>query len=155
MEIDKKKGFLPRGVRQRVTESLKGLVLGGNHIPTDLSFAIAAAATNVSNVTISVVNKDGYTIPGVHILDVWLSDAATGIGLTGATASGTVQAKTASGTVHGALTAKKALRVSTLADGTFVLEITDSAKTGFYVAAASGIIPTQVSRVMVAGDYGA
>lgn len=148
----KKTGF---SKRDRATEAFAGLILGGNHIPTDVAFAIAAGASTVSNVTISVVNKDGYVIPGVHVLDVWLSDAASGIGLTGAVASGTVQAKAASGTVHGALTAKKALRVSTLADGTFVLEITDIAKTGFYVAAALEVVPAQVSRQLVAGDYGA
>lgn len=146
------KGFIKRG---KGKEALDALLLAGIHIPTDVTFAIASAAANVSEVTITVVNKDGYTIPGVHVLDVWLSDAATGVGLTGTTASGTVQAKAASGTVHGALTAKKALRVSTLTTGVFVLEITDLAKTGFYVAAALGVVPAQVSRVMVAGDYGA
>jgi hypothetical protein len=141
--------------RTKAKEAIDGLILAGNHVPTDVTFAIAAAAANVSEVTITVVNKDGYTIPGVHVLDLWLSDAATGVGLTGTTASGTVQAKAASGTVHGALTAKKALRVSTLATGVFILEITDAAKTGFYVAAALGVVPAQVSVAMVAGSYGA
>lgn len=145
-------GFTKRG---RGKEVIDALILGGNHVPTDLTFSIAAAASTVSEVTIKVVNKDGYTIPGVHVLNVWLSDAATGVGLTGTTASGTVQAKAASGTVHGALTTKKAMTVSTLADGSFVLEITDNAKTGFYVAASTGVVPAQVSRAMVAGDYGA
>lgn len=141
--------------RARGKEAFDAIMLAGTHIPTDVTFGIAAAATNVSEVTITVVNKDGYTVPGVHVLDVWLSDAATGVGLTGTTASGTVQAKAASGTVHGALTAKKAIRVSTLTTGKFILEITDSAKTGFYVGAALGVVPAQVSRAMVAGDYGA
>lgn len=153
MPITKKTGF--SGPFDRATKVLAGLILGGNHIPVDISFAIAAGAANVTNVTISVTNKDGLVIPGVHALDVWLSDAATGIGLTATSASGTVQAKSASGTDLGALTAKKALRVLTLATGVYTLEITDTAKTGFYVAAATGILPTQVSRQLVTGDYGA
>lgn len=153
MPITKKTGF--SGPIDKATKALAGLILGGNHIPVDIAFAISAGAANVTNVEISVTNKDGLVIPGVHVLDVWLSDAATGVGLTAATASGTVQAKAASGTVHGDLTAKKALRVSTLATGKFTLEITDTVKTGFYVAAATGILPAQVSRQLVTGDYGA
>lgn len=150
--MEKKTGFNPR---VRGTSVFDGLVLGNKHIPVDIVFAHAAGAANVTEVEVSVVNKDGITIPGVHVLDLYLSDADTGIGITGTSASGTVQAKAASGTDIGVLTAKKALKVSTLATGKYTLEITDNAKTGFYVVAALGIVPAQVSRQLVAGDYGA
>ena len=152
MTITRKTGFNPR---IRGTSVMDGLVLGAKTIPTDITFAIADGASTITEVEISVVNEDGFIIPGVHALDVYLSDAATGVGITGTTASGTVQAKSASGTDIGILTSKKALRVTTLATGIYTLEITDSAKTGFYVAVASGIIPVQVSRQLVTADYGA
>lgn len=150
--IPKKTGY---GSRRRTTEVIPALVLGGNSIPTDVVFAYAAGAANVAEVEISVVNVGGQVIAGVHVLDILLSDAATGMGITATAASGTVQAKAASGTDYGALTAKKALRVSTLATGKYTLEITDSAKTGFYVAVSIAAAPVQVSRQLVAGDYGA
>lgn len=98
----------------------------------------AAGAANVAEVAIQVADGAGNPVTGVHILDVWLSDSASGAGLTGTTASGTVQAKSASGLVVEAVTAKKYLRVQTLATGVFTLEITDTGKTAFKVCAYSG-----------------
>lgn len=129
---------------------------GGANLPASITFSIAAgtAASNISNVTITVVDAAGAAVAAVHHLDVCLSDASSGAGLTGTTASGTVQAKASSGTVLGTLTAKKALRVQTLATGVFILEITDSAKTGFYVVVQIGGRSVFVSRQLVAGDFG-
>ena len=136
--------------------SIDRLSVGNKVIPSDIAFAIAAGGANVSEITISVTDISGNVITGVHNLTVILSDAATGVGLTGTSASGTVQAKSASGTDLAALTAKKALHVQTLADGTYILEITDDAKTTFYVAA---VIPShgllEVSRILATADYGA
>ncbi len=89
------------------------------------------------------------------VFKVWLSDDSAGVGLTATSASGTVQAKSGGGEVFGTLTAKKALEVQTKADGTFILEITDTAKTGFFVAANLPVagLP-KVSRQLVTGDYG-
>jgi hypothetical protein len=124
--------------------------------PATVAFAIAAGGANVAEVTITVKDAAGATLTGIRNLEVWLSDAATGAGLTGTTASGTVQAKSASGTVLTALTAKKHLTVQTLAAGTFVLEITDSAKTGFYVAVKNPMSGAPiVSTQLVTGSYGA
>lgn len=120
-----------------------------------LTFAIAAGGTNISEVTITVKDADGATVAAVHHLDVWLSDAASGQGLTGTTASGAVAAKAASGTDLIVLVAKKATRVQTLATGVYVLSITDSAKTGFYVAATIPLLgKAAVSAQLVTGDYG-
>lgn len=143
-------------VRERGKAAFSALFLAGKELVAGIVYTITAGAANVSNVKLQVVNKDGNAIAGVFNLRVYLSDASSGVGLTGTTASGTVQAKANSGTVNGALTAKKALDVTTLADGSFTLEITDSAKTLFYVAASNpstGLVV--VSRKLVTGDYGA
>lgn len=143
-------------VKEKGHRSIDRISVGNKELPSDISFVIAAGGANVSEITIAATDISGNTIIGVHNLTIILSDAATGVGLTGTSASGTVQAKSASGTDLAALTAKKALAVNTLADGTYILEITDTAKTGFYVAAsipAHGLM--DVSRVLVTGDYGA
>lgn len=131
--------------------------IAGNVVPTAASFSIAPGAANISNVTITIVDNASTpnTLTRAHNFELWLSDASTGIGLTATTASGTVQAKSASGTVLGALTAKKALRVQSLATGVFVLEITDTAKTGFFVAVKldTGAV-FSVSRQLTSADYG-
>lgn len=130
--------------------------IAGVSRPLSMSFAPAAAASTVCEVTITVLDGAGVAVAEVHTFDLWLSDAATGAGLTGTTASGTVTAKAASGIVVSTLTAKKNLRVQTLATGVFVLEITDTAKTGFYVAASCpGTDKTIVSAQLVTADYGA
>jgi hypothetical protein len=131
--------------------------IAGSVLPTSATFAITAGAANVCNVAIAI--KDNAAAPNTlaraHNFEVWLSDASTGVGLTATTASGTVQAKSASGTVLGALTAKKMLRVQSLATGIFTLEITDTAKTGFFVAVKldTGAV-FSVSRQLVTADYG-
>lgn len=116
----------------------------------------AAGATTVSNVTITVKDARGVAATVPIVLDVFLSDSTAGVGLTATTASGTVQAKSASGLVINALTAKKYIKVQTLADGTFVLEITDSAKTLFKVCAINPVTgKTIVLKTLITADYGA
>lgn len=122
--------------------------------PYNVTIAAAAGGANVCEVTFTVKDCDGTTIAAVVPLIVYLSDAATGVGLTGTSASGTVQAKSASGTDLGALTAKKALIVMTNADGTYVLEITDTAKTGFYPCGVPLGHDVVVGTQLVTGDYG-
>jgi hypothetical protein len=123
--------------------------------PASIMFTPAAGAANVCDVVIAVKNAAGTTIAKTFILDVWLSDATTGAGLTGTTASGTVQAKSASGVDLQAVTAKKHLRVQTLATGLYTLEITDTAKSLFKICA---ILPSsgevQVSAALTAANYG-
>lgn len=143
-------------VRERGRAAFAALFLNGKEFVSGFTFTIVAGAANVSTIKIQAVNKDGIAVAGVYNIRAFLSDAVTGVGLTATAASGTVQAKAASGTDIGILTAKKALDVNTLADGSYTLEITDSAKTLFYVGASLpslGLV--QVSRKLVAGDYGA
>lgn len=126
------------------------------NIATTASFSIASAAANVTEVTITIQDGHGDTVAAPEPMLVWLSDAATGAGLTATAASGTVTAKTASGADFGAITAKKALFAQPLATGVFILEITDTAKTGFYVAVQNPYSGQAiVSRQLVTGDYGA
>lgn len=121
-----------------------------------VSFAAAAGAANVCDVAITVKDGAGAAVGAVRNLLVWLSDAATGAGLTGTSASGTVQAKAASGADHGVLTAKKSLIAQTLATGIYTLEITDTAKTAFYVCAMDmSTGKTFISDVLETADYGA
>lgn len=131
------------------------LKLKGSALPSAISFAIAAGGANVCEVTISVKDNAGNLLAGKWALVVWLSDDAGGMGLTGTTASGTVQAKSNEGADLTALTAKKHLTCVSKAAGTYVLEITDTSKTGFYVCAAVlGGLVHAVSRQLVTGDYG-
>lgn len=130
---------------------------GGEAVPgiADFTMAAAAGAANVTEVTVTAKDASGNTITEPLVYDLWLSDAATGAGLTGTTASGTVTAKSASGAVMGTLTAKKALRVQTLATGVFILEITDTAKTAFKVAGGiPGSGKAVVGITLATGDYG-
>jgi hypothetical protein len=120
----------------------------------NLTFTPAAGGANVSNVTVQVVDSAGNALAGVFNFDLWLSDAATGANVTATTASGTVTAG-ASGVVIGTYTAKKSLRVQTDTTGKFILAITDTAKTGFYVAGQMpGAGQTVISSVLVTGNYG-
>lgn len=120
------------------------------------TFAATAGAENVCEVAITLKDAAGATVDGARPFMVWLSDADTGVGLTATTASGTVQAKSASGADFATFTAKKALLVQPLATGVYTLEITDSAKTAFYVCAATlDGRAYSVSTVLATEDYGA
>jgi hypothetical protein len=129
--------------------------LEGSLVPQRIEYSIAAGGADVCEVTLAAQDGHGNPMTVPVLLNLWLSDAAAGAGLTATSASGTVQAKSASGVDFGVLTAKKALVVQTKADGTYILEITDSAKTGFYVGAELPFagLPV-VSRQLVTGDYG-
>lgn len=122
--------------------------------PAYASFSPAAGSSNVCEVTITIKDGNGTAVAKPTIFHLMLSDAATGAGLTGTTASGTVAAKASSGTDLSTLVSKKALLCQTKADGTYILSITDTAKTGFYVVAqVPGQLPS-VSSALVTGNYG-
>jgi len=124
-------------------------------ITSTFTFAPAAGAANVSEITITATDAAGATVASVQNYDLWLSDSATCAGLTGTTATGAVAAKAASGVDLVVYTAKKAQRVQTLATGVYVLSITDTAKTGFFVCAAIPSSGKAVSSAqLVAGNFG-
>jgi len=123
-------------------------------LATQAGFTFTPGAANVAEVAIAMKDGHGSALALSQPFLVWLSDSAAGTGLTATSASGTVQAKAASGADFAALTAKKALLVQPLATGIYTLEITDTAKTGFYVAVQFPDGRVEVSRVMTAADYG-
>lgn len=102
--------------------------------PDQVAMTAGVGTTNQTLVTLQAINNEGANHAAVLEMTLWLSDAATGVGLTATTASGAVGAG-ASGTDLGALTTKKALRVLTDAGGKYILAITDTAKTAFNVCA--------------------
>lgn len=122
---------------------------------TTFTFEADAAAANVCEVTVTAKDAAGATVAAPLNFDLWLSDAATGAGLTGTAASGTVTVKSASGAVIGTYEAKKALRVQSQATGVFILEITDTAKTTFYpVAQVPATGKLSIGTILATGDYG-
>jgi len=127
-----------------------------DNAPASISFAAAAGGANVCEVTITVLDAAGAAItsPACFVMEWWLSDAATGVGLTGTSASGTVAAKSGEGTDLVVHSAKKYTKVFTKASvGTYVLEITDTSKTAFYVCAQIDG-KAYISTVLATGDYG-
>jgi hypothetical protein len=126
---------------------------GGKGIPTGVVISAAAGAVQYySDVTFQVSDLTGTAVAGVYVFDIWLSDAATGAGLTGTTASGGISAETSGGVVLSVYTAAKALKVQTNTSGAFVLRIIDSAKTGFYPVANVDIVPN-IGAQLVAANY--
>lgn len=102
--------------------------------PHSVDGVVATDGTNATLVTMTVRNAQGVPA-GIKNFVVWLSDSAAGLGLTATTASGAVGDKTAgtTGQVLCILTTKKSWMVQSIANGTYKLSITDSAKTAFYV----------------------
>ena len=123
-------------------------------LPSSFGFSIAPGSANVCEVTITAKDSTGVTIPAARNFMWWLSDASTGLGLTATAASGAVAARASSGTDLTALTAKKNTVAQTKSDGSYILSITDTAKSGFYVAVAGFNGVPVVSRQLVTGDYG-
>jgi hypothetical protein len=95
-----------------------------------VSAVAVSGGANVTLISLSIARIDGRS--GVHTCDLWLSDAASGAGLTAVTASGAVAAG-ASGLILQTITASKVFKILTTATGLFILSITDSAKTPFVV----------------------
>lgn len=152
--MQKTTGFVKRYLG---TVAMKGLFVGNRiNVPTQILFTVAQNATQYgTEIQAQVCDAEGNIIPGVWALDFWLSDVATGLGLIATDPFGAITAKADSGVLLGALTANKAFRCITAADGTFTLQIIDDATPVLLYAAASlpsfGVVG--VSRKTVAGDY--
>ena len=101
--------------------------------PSYATATVAPGSSTVSLVSITPRNANGKAM-GKTPFDVFLSDSTVGAGLTATTASGAVAAG-ASGTDMGDLTSKKYKRVQSSAPGIYILSITDTGKTAFYVCA--------------------
>lgn len=127
---------------------------GEKAVAQKVTISPAPGSANVCLVTVQVTDGAGVALARNFELLVYLSDSAVGDGLTATTASGAVAAG-ASGTDLQAKVSKKAIDALTDATGKYVLSITDSGKTGFYVCAiCPGTGNVQVSSQLVAGNYG-
>jgi hypothetical protein len=128
-----------------------GLIVKGE--PDQIVMTVAkGGSANITLVTLQACDNEGFSVAKVLNGIVWLSDAATGAGLTATSASGNVVAGTA-GTDLGDLTSKKAKTFQTDATGKYILSITDTAKTAFYVCAkldAGRYVPAQILQLAAA-----
>lgn len=120
----------------------------------DVTMSAAAGAANVCEITMTLKNAQGQTIAGALPLLFWLSDAATGAGLTATTASGAVTAKASNGIDMGVVTTKKAFHFQPLATGIGIVSITDTAKTAFYPCVQLPNGKLVVGTVLATGNYG-
>lgn len=94
-------------------------------------------SANICLVSFQLVDANGAAVANQEVLDIYLSDSATGVALTATTASGAVGAG-ASGTDLLVRTAKKETVSLTTGAGLYILSITDTAKTGFYPCVMRG-----------------
>jgi hypothetical protein len=91
-----------------------------------VTIALAASATTDGmDITLQVVGPNGAVRAGVVELEMWMSENASGIGLTADSYSGTLTAST--GSILTAHTAKKHVSLVTDANGRAVLTLVDSA----------------------------
>lgn len=143
------------GFKQAQSDGKNAPYINDENVPVEVEFTITAGASNIALIEVQLNDGAGTDMTEVLNFDVWLSDAATGAGLTATTASGAVTVGTP-GAVVGTYEAKKALRVQSDATGTFQLSITDTAKTGFYVCVQNPFTGmTEVSTQLQTADYGA
>lgn len=91
-----------------------------------ISWAVAAGAANVCVLTGTLKDADGATIAAAKAIRVYISEAATGIGVSADTYS--TGASITTGTVIVTETANKVWEILTHTDGTFAISITDTAK---------------------------
>lgn len=143
------------GFEQGGAGGKNALFVGGSNVPTYVSFEITAGGGDACEVKITFEDGKNQALAKPFLRLIHLSDNADGVGLTATSASGIVTAKTGEGEVFATVVAKKLLEVQTKADGTFTLEITDTAKTGFYVCVQHPLTGEAiVSRQLLTADYG-
>lgn len=121
--------------------------------PYSVTMAAATDGSNKTKVTCQLVDHEGTSVAAVMNFDLWLSDAATGAGLTGTAASGAVAAGSAGADIA-TLTSKKALRVQTDATGAYILSITDTGKTAYKVCAQLPDGAVVVGVTLATASYG-
>ena len=126
--------------------TLKGAIV------TAVPVLTAGAATDEMDITITVADAAGSTIADTHNLEVWITDDADALTLTGTSASGALTA--IDGGVLSVLTAKKHITCVTPATGIINLSLVDSANTaGEYVVVKLPNGLFSISAASVAGSY--
>jgi len=108
-----------------------------------VSWAVTAGASNICVLTGTIKDAAGATIAASRPLLVYISEAATGIGISADTYS--TGAAVSTGTQLVALTANKAWLINTHTDGTFAISITDTAKPADQYAVAVNWTTGQLS----------
>ena len=96
-----------------------------DNVVASVSWAVTAGAANICILTGTIKDAAGATIAAVRNLMVYISEAATGIGITADSYS--TGAALSDGT-GAALVANKVFLVQTGTDGVFAISITDTAK---------------------------
>lgn len=120
-----------------------------------VTMAAAAGSANVAEVTLTVKNADGTALAVPTVIDFYISDAATGIGLTASAPSTGIAAKTSNGALVGTLTSTKAIRIITKADGTAIIQITDTGKTAYYPVVVNPVTGAPiVGTQLITANYG-
>lgn len=107
-----------------VSASLADLnTLDGMAVTATIALA-AGSGTDEMDITVTVKNAAGATVAASHVLEMWISDADTGIGLTANDADADMTADT--GAILKAHTAEKHWTIQTAATGIFVGVIADA-----------------------------
>jgi len=119
-------------------------------IPAVTVITHAGGAANIVNVTFTVNDAAGAPVAKPTFLDIWLSDAATGLAITAHPADSITAT---AGSIWHVNTAACAVRVQTTASGVATLAITDTHKTAFYVCAALGFDGYADIHLLAGGDY--
>jgi hypothetical protein len=133
-----------------VTEQL--VAMDGATIVKGFTFAAAAGAANVVNVTITAVDGNGVAVPGVRHLEVYCSDSATGAAIASTMTPDTITAST--GGILSAITANLHLSAVTDANGVLVLVITDTGTPDGYVCVVDPLSGEVSTGAVVTADYG-
>lgn len=96
-----------------------------DNVVASVSWAVTAGAANICILTGTIKDAAGATIAAVRNLIVYISEAATGIGVTADSYSTGAALSDGTGS---ALVANKVFLVQTGTDGIFAISITDTAK---------------------------
>ena len=140
--------------RMDATPALGFPTLVGKGIPYGVGITNnVGASTNIANVNFQLQDVAGVAIAAPFAFDLYLSDSATGAGITATTPSGGIAAVSSDGTILGVGTTSKSVSVITNASGLFELAITDSAKTGYYPVAVLRNGAIQVGAQLTTASY--
>jgi hypothetical protein len=121
----------------------------------DIEFTIAAGGTsNEVNVDIQVVDNNGDDVEETFLLDVWLSEAETGV-ISSDAPSGNFTVETTGTLVYPlSATTSDHIMVMTDATGTCRLSLIDSAKLAYYICVKEPRSGRTVrSRILATTDY--
>jgi hypothetical protein len=101
-------------------------------VVADVDFTIGAEAANVINVALQLNDANGAAVAEAMNVQVFLSDNATGLDVTGTAPDGGIAIGT-DGDIIGSLTANIALMLQSEADGDIDIDITESGTDTWYL----------------------